>query len=296
MPPTTDVFQRPFFGAPTILALDARPMSFRRTADGRLISSAIRPSAAFAANYQARLLRLVDEMANSVRYWIAAAYRQQDDRIAALSGLAEDARPGTVLLEVIRRLRRRWLKKFDDASLDLARYFAAHVHQRSSTELKKILKRAGMAVEFKVSRTVRDALGAIVYQNVALIRSIPEQYLAQIEGSVMRSVVAGRDLASLTQDLQQQHGVTRRRAEFIALDQNNKATAYINRIQNVEVGITRGIWRHSHAGKEPRPTHVANDGNEFDLVEGWLDPAIGRRILPGTEPGCRCFWSPILPR
>jgi uncharacterized protein with gpF-like domain len=180
--------------------------------------------------------------------------------------------------------------------LDLARYFAQAIHRRSDAELRKILKRASISVELKISQPIRDALSAIVHENVALIRSIPEQYLGQVEGSVMRSVLAGRDLAGLTSELQHQHGVTKKRAEFIALHQNNSASGAIQRLQYLDLGIERAIWRHSHAGKVPRPTHVANDGEEYDVRRGWWDPHERAYIRPGQLPRCRCFDQPILPR
>lgn len=291
-----DSFQRPFLGTPTVLALDTRPRPFKRTADGHLVGAAIRPSAALEANYQARLLRLIDEMANSVRYWISAAYRREDDRIEALSGMAEDARPSTVLREVLRQLRRRWLRRFDEASQELARYFATRAHQRSANELKKILKRAGITVQFKISRNARDALSAIVQENVSLIRSIPEQYLTQVEGSVMRSVTAGRDLASLVEDLQYHHGVTRRRAEFIALHQNNAASGAIQRIQYLDMGIEEAVWHHSHAGKTPRIQHVEMDGKTYNVAKGMWDRVEKTFVIPGQLPSCRCFNSPVLSR
>lgn len=276
-----------------MLAIDATPRPPRRTADGRQIARGIRPSAAVRDAYQARLLRLVDDMGRSVSYWLAARYRRQQDRIEAL---AMDAPPATELAEVIRRLRRRWEWRFDRGAEDLAKFFAKAVHQRSDSELRRILKRAGFAVEFSISREVRDALRAIVAENVSLIRSIPEQFLTQVEGSVMRSVLAGRDLRTLTQEIQHHHGVTRRRAELISVDQNNKASGAIQRLQYLDLGIERAIWRHSHAGKEPRPTHVANDGQEYDVARGWWDPAERRYIRPGELIRCRCFSQPILPR
>jgi hypothetical protein len=326
-----DPFLRPFLGAPAVLALDAGPRPPRRTEDGRPVGAAVRPSAGVRAAYGARLRRLVDEMHVSIVYWLSAAYGREEGRIATLAGdsiapyiggeggsdvshsvvervplpplgtqsdpslMAMDT-PSTEIGIVIRRLRRRWLARFADASQDLARYFAKAVYRRNRDELGRILRQAGMTVELRVGRHVQDVLGAIVHENVSLIRSIPEQYLTQVEGSVMRSVLAGRDQASLVADLQQQHGVVRRRAEFIALHQNNSASNMIQRVQFLDMGIERAIWRHSHAGRVPRPSHVANDGKEYDVRDGWFDPHEQKYITPGQLPNCRCFSQPILPR
>lgn len=296
-PTATDSFLRPTFGgAAARLALDATPRPPRRTEDGRPIGRAVRPSAAVGDAYRRRILALVEEMQCSVSYWVSAAYRREDDRIASLAGLAADAPPSAVLQDVIRRLRRRWLRRFDEGALDFAKFFATAAHRRSDEELRKILKHAGFSVEFKISQEVRSALRAIVDENVSLIKSIPQQYLTQVEGQVMRSVLAGRDLATLSDEIEHQYGVTRRRAEFIARDQNDKATGAIQRLQYLDLGIERAIWRHSHAGKYPRPTHVANDGREYDVREGWWDPAVQAYIRPGQLVSCHCFSQPILPR
>jgi uncharacterized protein with gpF-like domain len=92
----------------------------------------------------------------------------------------------------------------------------------------------------------------------------------------------------LAKELQEHYGVTKRRAAFISLDQNNKASSAFNRVRQLEVGITRAIWMHSHAGKKPRPSHVKNDGKPYDVNRGWFDPHEQKWIFPGELPRCRC--------
>ena len=143
----------------------------------------------------------------------------------------------------------------------------------------------------------RDIMQATINQQVSLIKSIPSRYFTQIEGIVMRSVQIGRDLGQLTTDLQDQFGITKRRAAFIARDQNNKATASMNRARQDEIGVTEAIWVHSGGGKHPRPTHLkaGREKTRYDIKEGWLDPALGRHIFPGEEPNCRCVSKSIIP-
>ncbi|MDB5605134.1 MAG: phage head morphosis protein [Bradyrhizobium sp.] len=126
-------------------------------------------------------------------------------------------------------------------------------------------KRAGKL--FKTTKAI--IMAATVGQQVSLIKSIPSQYFTDVEGLVMRSVQTGRDLGQLTKDLQEQFGVTCRRAAFIARDQNNKATASMTRARQDELGITQAIWVHSGAGKHPRPTHVAMNGTKYDVNRAW---------------------------
>jgi SPP1 gp7 family putative phage head morphogenesis protein len=195
---------------------------------------------------------------------------------------------------VIRRLAKRWQSRFDEAADRLAEYFAQDIEKRSTTQLRRILKDGGWSVKFEMTPAMKDIFEATVQQNVALIKSIPQQYLTQVEGMVMRSVQSGRNLKQLTDDLQKRLHVTRDRAELIARDQNNKATSAFTRARQQELGVKRAVWVHSHAGKEPRPTHVHMDGKTYDVTKGMWDPHEQEYIWPGQLINCRCFSRPVI--
>ena len=248
----------------------------------------IRPNAGIASEYQKKLNSLIDEMARSYAWHIRAQYRRKPPE------MAQDASPAKALEAVLKWLGRYWEKKINAAAPKLAAWFARKAGNRSDEALRKILRDGGISVKFQMTSAMTDNIDAIVAENVALIKSIPQEFHTQVNGMVMRSVTAGRDLHSLTTELQDRLGVTRRRAEFIASDQNSKVTSNLRRVREIELGLDEAIWIHSHAGKVPRPTHVANDGKKFSLKDGWLDPAINKRIWPGTEPRCRCSWRPLI--
>ena len=286
--------------APTMLPhrealkrLQASPPKPKRRRDGTL--PPLWPSPAIEAEYRARLDALVEAMGRSVARWVPAAYRRNEPEVAAL--MAQDDSPAATLQVVIRRLARYWQRKFNDAAADLARHFAEAVARRSDLALRKALRDGGLSVRFTMSAPMRDTLTAAINENVSLIRSIPSQHFVQIEGDVMRSVAAGRDLGYLSDRLRHQFGVTKRRAALISRDQNNKATATVQRVRHVELGLTEAIWLHSNAGKEPRPTHLraGRDKVRFDIREGWFDPAERRHIQPGELINCRCTSRPVVP-
>lgn len=255
---------------------------------GEKVLAPVHANAGLEVAYRRKLTALIDEMARSVEYWIKAAYRANEPE------LARDESPAEAMRRAIRKLTRRWLSRFGTAAQELADYFATAVSERSDAALKAILKRGGFSVEWKMTRAQNDVVQAVVNENVALIKSIPQQCLGQVEGIVMRSVQTGRDLGQLTKDLQEQFGVTKRRAAFIARDQNNKATANLVRARQIEVGITTAQWLHSHAGRKPRPTHVAMHGKEYDVVEGMYDSAEKRFVFPGELCNCRCVSKSIV--
>jgi uncharacterized protein with gpF-like domain len=229
-------------------------------------------------------------MAASVSYWLRSAYRNNEPVIA------QDELPASALRAAIRKLTQRWQRKFNEAAPKLAAYFATAVQARSDAALKKILRDAGFTVEFKMTSAMRDVLNATINEQVSLIKSIPQHYLTQVEGMVMRSVTTGRDLGQLTKGLQEQFGVTRRRAATIARDQNNKATASFTRVRQMQAGITEAIWVHSGGGRHPRPTHLqaGREKQRYDVSKGWLDPAVGKHIFPGELVNCRCVPKPVI--
>lgn len=273
------------------IAVDAAPQRapHRLRAKTKTLAP-VRPNCGIEIEYRRKLEALVAEMHRSIEFWISAAYRANEPLIAQ-----DDAMPASALRAAMRKLGLRWQRRFDAAAPLLAEYFATAAAKRSDATLRSILKRGGWSVEFRMTPAARDIIQATVNQNVALIKSISSQHFTQIEGLVMRSVQSGRDLGQLTKDMQEQFGVTHRRAAFIARSQNNMATASLTRARQIEVGITTAIWLHSSGGKTPRKSHVAFSGEKFDVAKGWFDPDAKVWTWPGILPGCRCVSRAVVP-
>lgn len=199
-------------------------------------------------------------MHNSVLYWLRAEYRKTD--------LAQDASPVNLMRGAMQQLARRWQKKFDEMALRLARRFAGDVLKNSDASLSTALRDAGFTVPFRMTAEMNTALQASITENVNLIRSIPQQHLTQVETLVMQSVGRGRDLKTLTDELEKRYGITRRRAALIARDQNNKATSVMQSARQRSVGITEGIWRHSRAGIREGVTLTEAQKKQINNVVG----------------------------
>jgi SPP1 gp7 family putative phage head morphogenesis protein len=100
-------------------------------------------------------------------------------------------------------------------------------------------------------------------------------------------------MGQLSKALQHRYGVTQLRAALIARDQTAKATSTLQAARQKQIGITEGIWKHSHAGKVPRPSHLEANGKRFDLSKGmYLD---GKWVMPGEEINCHCTWNAVIP-
>lgn len=274
------------------------------TADGRRLQAelaaglvsptghdqALRPvhaNVGIEAAYRKRLDRLIDEMQRSLVYWLTAAYRRNVPEIA------QDESPAMALTKMMRRLARQWQRRFDQAAQPVATEFAETSMSAADISLRNALRQKGFSVQFQLTRAANDVFQATVQENVGLIKSIAAEHLQDVQGMVMRSVTQGRDLEGLVEDLQKRYGVTKRRAAFIARDQNNKATATITRVRQQGLGIKQAKWRHSRGGKHPRKSHQDADGEVYDVDKGMLID--GEYIRPGELPNCRCVAISIIP-
>lgn len=258
------------------------------SANGRTLP-AQRPNAGVEAAYRKALTDLVEEMAASVDYWVKANYRKIEPQVA------QDASPASVLQGIMNKLTARWRARFNEVAEELSRRFVKQAQGHADRQLTMDLQRNGFAIKFKPTRAMQQTAALSTAENVALIKSIPEQYLSQVEGAVMRSALRGGDLGTLTSELKLRYGITHRRAAFIARDQNRKVGEAMTRTRQMGLGFTEAIWQHSHGGKHPRESHIkaGRDKLRYRLDKGaYID---GEWIFPGQEPNCRCTSKPIIP-
>lgn len=258
------------------------------------IARGVHANAGTKARYQRRMISLIREMAASVEYWAKAQYRADPPE------LAQDALPAAEMVKALKKLTERWEKRFDDMAPTVAASFLKNQFRGTDVAMREALKAAGWTVKFTMTPAVRDAFEASLAENVGLIKSIPAQYLQEVEGIVMRSFAAGRDLKTMATEIRGRYHVAANRAVLIARDQSNKASAVVTKARQTELGITRAKWLHSHAGKEPRPSHVRMNGKEYDVEKGMWDPDAhgkgkGDWVYPGQLINCRCVGRSILP-
>lgn len=255
---------------------------------------AIRPNAGIEAAYRSAMQQMVGEMSASFIYWTRAAWKKESmlpllaqDKIGGSRGPIIDLRRTMI------RMAKFWQKRFDGLADTLAKVFVNGATQHTDKAMMSELSKAGFAVKFSMTQESRMAYQAVLQENVGLIKSISGEYLKDVQGDVWRAVSQGYDLQQLTDTLQERYGVTHKRAAFIARDQASKAKAVIENVRRQELGITMAIWQHSGAGKEPRPSHVAANGKQYELDKGMLID--GKYILPGTEINCRCTSRAVIP-
>jgi len=135
---------------------------------------------------------------------------------------------------------------------------------------------------------LQDQLKLFASQNAQLIRSLPAQELGQVAQIIERGLQEGSRFHSMTQEIQERFGITRRRAKLIARDQTSKLNASLTKLKQQELGVEEYVWQT--AGDERvRPSHRAHDGKKFR----WDNPPKDTGH-PSTDINCRCVAVPVL--
>jgi SPP1 gp7 family putative phage head morphogenesis protein len=197
------------------------------------------------------------------------------------------------LVDAIKARFGRYISEWEAEEMDaIASKFIGKIDKQTKAGLIANLKKAGIVIDFHISALHQPLLEEMVASNVNLIKSIAPKYFDKLTNVVIDSALKGRDMASIFQHIKDLNKVTERRAELIAIDQTNKATQALNVMQTKDIGIKKGIWIHIPGEKSSRKTHIAMNGKTFDLDEGLYDEDVGRNVLPGELPYCRCDFRP----
>lgn len=267
----------------------------RNNATQPKVVRAIHANAGVNAWYYSMLRAGLQEAINDAVLMLTAALPEPLP-VGIATDIAQDARPSVNRVErTLKKWSDKWSKKFDTLSKDAAAKFARRSFTTTDTAIKAALKSAGFTVSFKATKRTLESYKLVVADNVGLIRNLQKSLYDKIQQDTWASVRAGGDMAKLSEKLHRSYGIEARRAARIAIDQNNKAKGILEAARRQELGLTQAIWQHSHAGKEPRPTHVAMNGKTYDLAKGMWDEDEGEYVFPGQLINCRCTSRVIVP-
>lgn len=272
---------------PRAVVMDAKP---KRGTD--IVLSAVQPSVKLQIQYAKEVKALLAEMNAEIQALISKLHIRHQPLAA------HDAKPlpANKFQKELEELTAKWNKKFDKRGKEISDWLTERLATSGDLRLANQLKAKGLPrIKFKMTRQQRDVMQAIVNENVGLITSIPEKYLGQVQGAVMRSVASGGDQEQLVKDIQKIYGVEKKRAEFISRDQLRKANNALQRSRQLELGVVEAIWMHSSASKTPRKTHVKANGKRYDIKKGMWDPDAKQYVMPGQLINCKCSSRPVIP-
>lgn len=252
----------------------------------------INPSAPVQARYHKDLEQLITEMVEETEREVRKLFTSSE----AEQFFATDATIGSQARIVTNALIDKFGKLFDLKARPTAKKFAKQADRASSTAVHSSLQELSGGLSLgtrKLDPDTREILKATIEENVGLIKSIPQKYLGQVQGAVMRSITSKNGMNDLIPQLQKYKGITYRRARFIASDQTRKANANLSTGRLQKLGVEKFEWIHT-ASPHPRHLHEKLDGQIFRFDNPPIiqkDPEI--RGLPAQLPGCRCKALPV---
>ena len=185
--------------------------------------------------------------------------------------------------------RREFGKVVRPVADEVARFQAGQLNKQLSAAIGERISLDIVGNEPWLQAAVDD----FVKENVALIKSIPEQFFAELEKTLSRDIADGARWEDLAETIQERYDVSESRAELIARDQVGKFNGDLAKERQTDLGVGAFIWRTM--GDERVRTdetagddlgHVERNGTTYK----WSDPPEGE--IPGQPIQCRCYAEP----
>lgn len=259
-----------------------------------LLGTPINASAIVAARYYETLRALIEDMTAETERSLRRLFNTDH----AEEYFAQDASTSSQARILTNALMKKFNKKFGIKAKPTAERFAKQADKASSANVYTSIKQLSGGLSLPttaITKEMTDILNATVTENVALIKSISQEYLSGVQQAVMRSITTGNGLQDLMPYLEKHKDISLRRAHLIALDQNRKASANLGRARMQNLGVEEYKWLHTGGSDHPRELHVRMSGN----VYRWDDPPIidestQERGIPGQAINCRCRAVPVI--
>jgi SPP1 gp7 family putative phage head morphogenesis protein len=255
----------------------------------------LNPSAAVEQRYFTALRVLIERMVAETEFELKALYRTEH----AEAFFAQDASVSSQARILTNALIKKYTELFTSLSKPTAERFAAESDASSDIAVKSSIRHLSdeltLSTKTITSGPLNDILSATITENVALIKSIPAQYLGGVQGAVMRSITTGNGMQDLVPYLQKHKGITLRRARMIAQDQTKKTFSALSKARMEKIGVAEYEWLHTAGSRHPRKLHIAMNGNVYRYDDPpVIDEKTGERGIPGQAINCACRMRPIL--
>ena len=255
----------------------------KQSAEPRIGESKLPISAGI--EYNAALQQIVDEIRKDINNTLVPVLRAEQPNYITDSTWFER------IQAVLERIRMKWTsQQFNTMARQIASKFVTTVDGR-------VTKNFGMDV-YGNNQDLQTVINMSVFDNVRLIKTIPAEYLSQVESIVVTNTRSGNRSSAMVTALTEQFGVRSRHAKFIARDQTAKVNSAIAQKRMESVGYEFFQWRTSRDSRvRDRHRHIA----EKDIGYGkgiyrFDNPPLsdkGVPILPGTDYQCRCTMRPV---
>lgn len=247
--------------------------------------------------YMTMLHKTLKEHLPDIRKAIAAEREEQyrhDDDNSVMSVTSQ------AFMRIIRALERksetfgldRKLKKLADLNRKLSvRQWKRVVHNTLGLDIHE---------DYYMGELFQTMMKVWTQNNIDLIKTVEKDTLSNMRTIVEEGYRTGKSNTAIGELIQEEYGIERRRAQFIARDQVAKLNSDLTQTQQQDAGVEEYVWSSS-GDVRVRDCHQAFDGKKFkwsDPPMNWYDTkSRGRvdagRYHPGQGIGCRCVALPV---
>ena len=254
------------------------------------IGSAIRSQKGLEVKYLRELNKLGRALASSVREKILP-YLKSNEKTYSSDSISAD------LLNLFNLLNKNFTGVITTA---FAQNTATSIIENLASNNKKRFDRSiksstGVDLGNIISTEgLDDFVELNINKNVSLIKSIPEEYLKQIEVIVNNGVSSGARYSTIAKEMAGINKKLSNRIKTIATNEIQTINSQITLRRTESLGVDEGIFRTSKDEKV-RQCHKELDGMRYKLSQGAWSKTCQKYIVPGiTDINCRCSFSPII--
>jgi uncharacterized protein with gpF-like domain len=255
-----------------------------------MIGKSLRPNVGIGRDYAKPTERLIELMYRDILKELTKTFY----------GYGVDASISSQSRIILNYLLKKWQKRFNKVAKESTDKMINRTVKNSSVTLGMSLKEIAKEITIDMTysnEVLKDVIKASTEEAANLIKLIPQQALAEVQGAVMRSITTGKGMYDLVPFLKVKYKGNIKRARNTALDQSRKAYQSVNTTRLKAYGVKKFIWIHSGGGMTQRPLHVEMSGKEYDLNNPpYIGMMYGEKIygLPADLPNCRCILKPII--
>lgn len=220
------------------------------------------------------------------------------DEIKAESALRADGYRADDLSAIIRAIR--GLSVFNLPGFSTIRNVGDSIRSAIDGNWQKAINQA-IGVNVALPGTEMSTnIDAWAEENAALVTNLAQSYVSKVATTVNSGFREGLSWRSISQNIQNETAVSKRRANLIARDQVATMNMQVTQQRASDLGIKQFKWRTMEdqrvrgnpSGLYPKaiPSHFARNGKIYN----WSDGAGARDTFPGQAINCRCYAMNII--
>lgn len=261
--------------------------------DRELVGAPLHPNFAIQQEYVTSILALIRRMSDEVK-------REMTRLLGGMSfdGAAMDENVAVSARVSMNALMSKYDTLFSRVAKKATRRMMARTLKNSSVTLGMSIRELSPNLSLKtdiLNDRLNEVISASTTEAANLIKLIPQKYLGEVQGAVMRSITTGGGLNDLVPYLNLKYDQNIRHARNVAMDQTRKAYNAINGERMRAIGVKKFKWLHIGGSQHPREDHVAMSGKTYSLDDPpVIDKRTGERGLPGQAIFCRCVMRPVI--